>query len=704
MSTWQQAIATYTQAGDQTGTIRSRINQAQAMRSLGLYRQALLTLTEVNQALQQQPNSSIKATELINLSDVLKSVGKVEQAQQVLQQSLTIAQQLKLSHSISAALISLGNVARIQQKPELALSFYQRSLNASPSIWLKIRAQLNLLNTLIDTGQWVSAKALATNLQPQLIKLPSSRMTLYAQINLAQSLFRLRSNYSEAPTIGEIAQLVALTARQAKALGDQRSEAYALGKLGGLYEQTQQWAIAQDLTQQALVLAQASNASEIAYRWQWQLGRLLKAKGDTQAAIAAYTQAINTLQSLRSDLIAVDQDIQFSFRESVEPVYRELVGLLLQPDQPSQSTLAQARNVLESLRLAELDNFFREACSDAKTTQIDQVDPQAAIVYSIVLADRLSVILSLPNQPLHHYATLLPQHEVEQVVEAFRQNLVIRSGREFMPLSQKLYNWLIRPAETALAKSGVNTLVFVLDGALQNIPMAALHSGKQYLIENYRVALTPSLQLLTPQQLKRENLKVLTAGLTQSRAGFSALDNVELELTQIKSEIPSVVLLDQNFTRAKLQTMLQSNSFPIVHIATHGKFSSKATETFILAWDERININQLETLLGSNDANQRQAIELLVLSACETAIGDKRAALGLAGIAVKAGARSTLATLWSVNDEATANLMSFFYKELTNPQVTKAEALRRAQLALLQDPVYQHPLYWAPFILVGNWL
>jgi CHAT domain-containing protein len=142
----------------------------------------------------------------------------------------------------------------------------------------------------------------------------------------------------------------------------------------------------------------------------------------------------------------------------------------------------------------------------------------------------------------------------------------------------------------------------------------------------------------------------------------------------------------------------------VVHLATHGQFSSKAEDTFILTWDDRININQLNNVLKTRDRTESSIIELLVLSACQTAVGDKRAALGLAGMAVRAGARSTLASLWSVNDAATASFMIQFYQNLADSKVTKAEAVRRAQQSLLQNPEYSHPYFWAPFILVGNWL
>jgi CHAT domain-containing protein len=277
-----------------------------------------------------------------------------------------------------------------------------------------------------------------------------------------------------------------------------------------------------------------------------------------------------------------------------------------------------------------------------------------------------------------------------------------------------VYQWLIQPAEQDIAASEAKTLVFVLDGPLLNLPMAVLHDGKQFLVEKYAIALTPGLQLLDPKPLVRGKLTALKAGLTEARQlktssstaplEFSALPFVGKELEQIQMEVPGELLLNQEFTSAAIQNEIDSVPFPVVHLATHGQFSSSADDTFILTWDDRLNVNQLNNLLRSREESGRGAIELLVLSACQTAAGDERAALGLAGVAVKAGARSTLATLWFVSDAATAQLMTRFYRELADTTITKAEALRRAQVALLQSNQYQHPIYWAPYVLVGNWL
>jgi CHAT domain-containing protein len=730
LATWRQAADTYRQLGDEAGVTRSRINSAQAQQALGLYRQAQKTLEQVNQTLQKQPDSALKAIGLRSLGNVFRVVGNLTASRQVLEQSRDVAMRSPSAQAISDTLLSLGNTARAQQDTEAAFKFYQQAVTASASPSTRIQAQLNQLSLLLETEQWNAAQALWPQIQPQIADLPPSRTAVYARINFAQGLRQLKQHTStDTPSWQDISQLLAIAVQQARDLADQRAISYALGNLGELYEQTQQWSEAEDLTQQALFLAQIINATDIAYRWQWQLGRLLRNQGNIQKAIAAYTEAVNNLKFLRSDLVAISPDVQFDFRDEVEPVYRELVDLLLQsPQTPlsrgeqggsSLKNLQTARTTIESLQLAELENFFRSACLDAKPELIDSVvdqeDQTAAVIYPVILPERLEVILKLPTQPnLRHYVTEKSQSEVENTLETLRQYLKEPDRtNDVQQLSQQVYSWLIQPLETELGKMRVTKLVFVLDGALRQIPMAVLYDDKQqkYLIEKYAIALTPGLQLLEPETLQRQRLRALTAGLSESRQvegiEFPQLENVRLELKQIEAEVPrSEQLLNQEFTKTNIQNQINSTPFTVVHMATHGQFSSNLEETFILTWDQLLKINDLDNLLRTSDSSRSGTIELLVLSACETAAGDNRAALGLAGIAVRAGARSTLATLWSVDDQSTAALMSEFYRQLANTNLTKAEALQRAQLALWNNNNldWKRPYFWAAYVLVGNWL
>ena len=659
LTTWQKATATYAQASDEAGIARSSMNQAQAMQALGLYRRALKTLTETNKLLEQQPDSPLKVAGWRRLGNTLRLVGELEQSRQVLQQSLALAQRLKSASDIAAAWFSLGNTIQAQQNYQAALQFYQQAESASISSSMKIQAQLSQLSLLLKTEEKEAAIALSTKIHSAIADLSPSRTTVYAQIDLADSLLKLSVINNNPLQTENIANLLTKAIQQAKSLGNQQALSYGLGYFGRLYEQNQQWSEAQKLTEEALLIAQASDAPDIAYRWQWQLGRLFASQRRIKEATAAYTEAVASLQSVRRDLVAITPELQFTFRDEVEPVYRQLVDLLLQSQEtsePSQNNLSQARYVIEFLQLAELDNFFRSACLEGQTVLIDEVQQTAAaVIYPIILPDRLEVVLSLPRQPLRHYATPIPQRKVEDTLANLRRNLEKPyTAPEGKSLSQQLYDWLIRPVEDDLSESQVTTLVFILDGALRNVPMSALYNGEKYLVEQYSIALTPGLQLLNPQPLRRRKIEILAGGLTEERHGFSALVNVGRELSQIESELPGQILLNQEFTSTALQNQIGSLSFPVVHLATHGQFSSSAEETFILAWDKPIKVKELDELLRTGEQTRPEVIELLVLSACETAAGDKQAALGLAGVAVQAGARSTLASLWNLDDESGA--------------------------------------------------
>jgi CHAT domain-containing protein/lipopolysaccharide biosynthesis regulator YciM len=717
LTAWQQAAEIYSQQNSPILLTRNHINQAQALQALGLYRQARSLLTETTQTLQKEPNTALKAIGLRSLGNVLRMTGDLDQSRQVLEQSLRVAQGAADSAVIDNALLDLGNTVRLQKDSQTALKYYQQAATSTSSS-TRIQALLNQLSVLIEQQQFSQAESLLPQIQAQIEQLPLNRSTVYANINFAQSLVKLNNRNSEIAARREpppaIVQRLEKAVQQAKALGDLRTESSAIGTLGTLYETAQQWSQAREFTQQALFKAQAIQASEIAYRWQWQLGRLLNQQGEISGAIAAYDVALQTLQSLRYDLVAMNPDVQFSFREAVEPVYREFVELLLRSRSGSkaevpQANLLKAREVIESLQLAEVNNFLREACLEDKQQidrVIDQADRSAAAIYPIILADRLEVILKLPQQPLRHHTIAIPQQTVNKVLDELRQNLrKPHTVRTVQSLSGQVYDWLIRPIAADLATSQVKTLVFVLDGNLRTIPMSVLYDGQQYLVEQYSLALTPGLQLIAPKPLKQLNLKALAAGVSDAQPPqFSGLPNVLLELKEIQSAVSGRVLLNQQFTTQNLQNQVDSQPFSIVHLATHGQFSADVEQTFILAWDKPMKVNDLSRLLRSKDNQGTEAIELLVLSACQTAIGDKRAALGIAGVAVRAGARSTIASLWNVNDASTAALMHQFYQVLSSNQGTKAEALRQAQLALLKHPKYQRPMFWAPYILVGNWL
>jgi len=735
--------------------------------------------------------ASLQVVGLRSLGDVLRAIGNRKDSEQVLAESVKLAQQLGDTQNLAANYLSLGNTFLtlgnqkaqtekittpitftssqncITQANNTAVELYQQAAacyhqaELAPDANTSTKAQLNLLSLLIQTQQWADISTLLPTIQPQLNKLPISHKAIYAQINLAQNLICLKSAInpqvsqlsspllqqcgvtqkkitntgdntlqpSLMPAWEDVAKIVTTARNHAQILQDKQGEAYALGYLGGVYQEIGDMTNAQRLTEQALRLASSFNTPHITYRWQWQLGRLRRIQKNQQQAISAYTGAFETLKSLRQDLTAViNPEVQYTFRDSVAPVYRELVDLLLQGNNSQQKNLKQARDVTEALQLAELDDYFRDACIQAKPQQIDRVvdkaTPTAAVLYAITLPERLELILKVPGQDnLEHYTTTVTQEELEKNLQQLIERLNDKTSfaYEIQALSQKTYEWLIQPIQTKLAKNKIKTLVFVLDGMLRNIPMAVLYDrpSQEYLVQKYALVLTPGLQLINPRPLTNVPLKAIIAGIskelnfTDENEYFHNLEFVPNELGKIEKEIKNhEKLLDRDFMKNTLQQHLATAKFTIVHLATHGEFNSDPEKTFIATWDRLIKIKDLDSLLRAGKTNQPISIELLVLSACETATGDNRATLGLAGVAVRAGARSTLASLWSVNDESTSELMGEFYRELVHTNgsknISKAEALQQAQLALLnnRDPnkQWERPYYWAPFVLVGNWL
>ncbi len=794
LKTWQEAAEIYTQIDNKTGVTQSQINQVLAMQDLGLYPRACKTLLtaleleiqdcqKLSQLTQQQlkeklkekltvvpeqPASLLKVQGLRNLGEVLRVVGEPIQSEIVLEASLGLARQLETSpdrdSEIAAIYLSLGNTVRVLNNTQAALKYYGQAIKSAPAT-TRIQSQLNQLSLLVETQQWSQVKALWPKIDSELNnkKFPASRTKVYAQINLAQSLMcfikptltdkdlelsspllqqcsfpkkeakstKVNSlQTSEVPSWKTIEQIVAAARQQARSLGDKKAEAYALGYLGGVYQQVGKFAEAQKYTQLALESASAFDAPNIAYLWQWQRGRLFKARAAQaqkeklvaeaqelwQRAIAPYSAAFENLKSLQGDLLAINPEIQFTFRDSVESVYREYVDLLLQPEEPSQENLKQAREVIEALELAELNDFFREACIETKPEQIDEVVAQAksptAFLYTIILKDRIELILALSGEKeLKRYQTEIPQDEVKEILVKLRQALPdVTQAAEVKELSQKVYDWLIRPVQGQLAESEIKTLVFVLDGPLSNIPMAVLYDSQrqEYLVEKeYAIAVSLGLQLLSPPTLEKVKPNALIGGLSEEipleGQKLPPLTNVRYELDEIKSALPSVELINADFNQKELEAQIKKGKFTVLHMATYGQFSSDPEDNFILLWDKRLRPKDLTRLLQTGDPYRPTSIELLVLNASETASSDyNKAALGLAGIAIKAGTPSTLGPLWSMDDLSMAEFMSKFYKELKKPNVTKAEALKNAQLARLTEE--RRPYFWAPYIIVGNWL
>jgi CHAT domain-containing protein len=465
------------------------------------------------------------------------------------------------------------------------------------------------------------------------------------------------------------------------------------------------------LTRLATFAAQGSSAAEALYQWHWQTGRVLARQGKLDEAIASYRMAIRDLQSIREEMASCYASPGSSYQKTAAVVSSELVDLLLQrasrlqPGETIEPFLVEARDALEILKIYELREYFRDDCLDAARIvekKLDVVSERAVIIYPVLLPDRVELLVSFAGK-LKRYILPVGVEELGKEARELRKALMKRTTWEFLPHAQKLYDWLIRPLENDLKTVTVDTLVFVPDGPLRSIPMAALHDGSQFLISRYPIAITPSLILTDPQPLHREGTRLLALGITQPVQGFGGLPYVADELKAIRELYGGDMLLNDQFRLASVEETLKKEPYSIVHIASHGQFGGDVDDTFLVAFDEKFTMGRFGQYVGLYKFRE-EPLDLLTLSACETAAGDDRAALGLAGVAVRAGARSALATLWHVNDPASYELVVEFYRQLRDPAISRAAALQAAQLKLIDDQRYDHPGYWAPFLLINNWL
>ena len=484
------------------------------------------------------------------------------------------------------------------------------------------------------------------------------------------------------------------------------TRAFALGFQGGLYEDAERWEEARRLTSRALFLAQASNAQDQIYRWEWQLARIQRGEGALAASAESMDRALVALGGIRADVL---QSSRNAFGSIVEPAYLDYADVnlrraaLMGDDIPAQqATLRGVRDQLESLKQAEMQDYFQDECVAADAASTDGVVdlPGVAVLYPVMLADRIELLVETRGT-LRRFASPVSRGEVTVTTRRLRVGLEQpAAGDAYLESAQALHRWLIAEAEPWLIENDVDTLVFVPSGALRTIPLSALHDGQQFVIEKFSVATTPAVSLVTPLTPDRLS-QLFVAGLTESVQGFSELPSVAEEMRALSAMFPGTSLKNESFQLAAVETGLSSRTYSVAHLATHGEFSSNHQDSFVLTFDDRLTMDRLQTVLGRRgDA----PLDLLVLSACRTAAGDDRAALGLAGVAVQAGAKSAVASLWYISDAATASLMSNFYANLKSGNLTTAGSLRAAQLDLLQSPEYRHPSFWAPYLLIGNWL
>ncbi|MFM7888707.1 MAG: CHAT domain-containing protein, partial [Pseudanabaena sp.] len=468
-----------------------------------------------------------------------------------------------------------------------------------------------------------------------------------------------------------------------------------------------------------------------------------------ELAIAFYKQSVNVTESIRKELRVLSIDQQKSYQHTVEANYRALADLLLK-----QGRVMEGLQVLDLLKVQELQDYLQNVKGNERTAQGIYIFPEEvaqiqaivtqplnslqplidgnqrivqelsripptelnrvpdylqklpqghALLYPLILDNRLELILFIPNKPPIHRSIAIKKSELSELVQDFKLELSNASSLDVLEPATKLYNTLIKPVEADLAQT--NTILYAPDGLLRYVPITALYDGQKWLVEKYSVnnLIAYSLSDFTPSTPKPlRTLAGAFGGAANSiKFGQMGLPASVTEVQAISSTLPDTVKLVANdFSRKATEAQMQTRN--VVHFATHAEFNAGKPENSFLIFGngDRLLLNEIKDLPMSN-------VELIVLSACQTgvgALGNGIEILGFGYQVQRAGAKAAIASLWQVSDNGTQALMQEFYKHIKQSGQSRSESLRQAQLATIRSKEFSHPYFWSAFILISNGL
>lgn len=717
------------------------IEQAQNLLNQGQYYLAVDKLQTVQNS-TQNPEQQLRAQGMLGL--VYYRMHRYEQADSLLTKALasSLGSKRDKAHWTAALADSMNQHAKSDEAAKL---YAQALALAVDDTKLTLGIRLEQVSLLPKTQQLSALQTIGQ----QLTTIPAEQERLPYLLNIALKASDLGAD-GVAVAYSSFEQVRQNAGQQPRVL------AQALGGLADLYEKQNRLEEALQLNSQAIDALQNAPADDLLIDLQWRQGRLFHAQHQDPQALVAYQRAIEHVEAIRQDIPVEYHNGRSSFRDTLEPIYLGLADLLLkqasgQQGESKTQSLRKARETVELIKQSEVEDFLGGRCGvqSDKNTLLETIATDTAIIYPILLPERLELLVSSGNE-IQQYTQNITAKALQTLIQSMVKNL--HHGITNKQLGQQLYAQLIAPLEPWLKQRQVQTLVIVPDSTLRLLPLAALYDGQQYLIERYALASSPGLTLMKPESTQSHKLKVLLAGLSkpgsviehlppvflqevaaikgQKKPVLDSSDtvrSVELEqlmrsadfqqqvkdklslpavaqeIKNLSGQVPSTVLMNEQFTVDHFKQQLSDAPYGIVHIASHGIFGKTAASSFVMAYDDIIDMNMLEALFKA-EKFKKQPIDLLTLNACETAEGDDRSPMGLSGVAIKTNVRSALGTLWSVSDEASFQMISVFYKALSQDKMTKVKALQQAQLSLLHNPAFQSPVFWAPFILVGNWL
>ncbi|EKU98072.1 hypothetical protein Lepto7375DRAFT_7332 [Leptolyngbya sp. PCC 7375] len=808
-----------------------------------------LALEKLQKALElyQQTNNLIKVANVLEYIGVFyQRLGNYPEALQYHEESLELSR--RLGNRLNEA-ITLGNIGVVYEKLgnySEALRYYEESLSLKRELGHRTGEATTLAN-IGNIAYQHGNNFEALQYYRESLTISREMNNRAGEVNALSNLGTILSNIGiaahQSGKISEALQYYEESLAIAREVGDRIGEAVTLGNIGNISRRLGDHSEALQNYEESLALnrelgnrsGEANNLSNIGYLFEKQV--------KPELAIIFFKQAINIYESIRENNQALEPELQSSFTATVEDDYRHLADLLLQQDR-----ILEAQQVMDLLRVQELDNYVRGIRSDSsiqsgiairpdeqaiieryKASQDklialgqeraslakispDQRTPQqrdrlielrqleqtallsfqaffeqpeivtlvnrlrttvgainveltelnalrdnllalkethnqnVVMLYPLVLDDRLELVLVTPNTAPIRKTVPITRTELNRIIGKLRYALEYPSSNAITP-AQQLYNWLIRPIEDDLEQAQADTIIYSPDLRLRYIPLAALHDGNNWLIQNYRVNNITAASLADFDNLpSRENVNVLAAAFTEGnhvvQLGDTTISHAGLpfaapEIEALSNLIPGTVKrLNEEFTP---DIIFEMDDYRIIHLATHAAFNPGSLENSYILFGNG-DLVTLADVKGWSFPN----VELVVLSACETAVGDVLLAeeslaqgelsesitgdeiLGFGYLMQRAGAEAAMGSLWQVDDGGTQILMSAFYDALSRGGVSKAEALQHAQRRLISMaddssraalltlsidgnlPInatdLSHPYYWAPFILIGNGL
>ncbi|QJB43456.1 CHAT domain-containing protein [Dolichospermum flos-aquae] len=791
---YQQSSAIFKEIGDYREELRQRNRQGEgeSLRHLGivyenlgqypkaieLYQQSLSIFREIG-------NRQGEGKSLMDLGSPYRNLGQYLKAIEFYQQSLSIFREIGNQQGEGLSLIGIGNAyGNLGQYPK-AIEFFQQSLNISRDIGNRYGEGLSLMNL-------GNAYSLLRQ-YPKAIEFYQQSLAIQQDIGdrneVAKSMNNLGNAYGNLGQYPKAIEFFQQCLSISRAIGNIVVEGLTFHNIGSTLQKQQQSELAIVFYKQSVNVRegirqdlrklpreqQASYTQTVADSYR-RLASLLLEKNRVMEALQVldllkvqelqdYVRNVqNDKNKEKIELFPQEQKIIQDYTAIQAPVIRlgaELADLRkLQTRTPTQQQRIQEIEKIQAKTNQQMSEFLKSPAVVALSQQMQKNAPQQnltlsaykdlqtrlnrlgkriALFYTLVLDDRLELVLLPPGKPPIRRSVAIKRTELEKMIQTFRQDLQDPNS-QVKETAQKLYSQLIKPIESELQQADVQSIIYAPDGQMRYIPLAALYDGKKWLTERYQINYLTALALTKLEPESTHDPRVLAGAFTQGNysleaAGqtfnFQGLRFAKTEVEGLGAATPNTTkLFDKAFNRDAILSKIKNYS--IVHMATHAVFVKGAPEnSFILMGDgNRINLKEIEEW-------KLPDVTLVVLSACQTALGGELGngleILGFGYQLQRTGVRASIASLWEVSDGGTKTLMDALYERLKSGKMTKAEALHEAQISLITGKNQSsgetrssvrltpgnsgqtgnsaaisrnlsHPYYWSPFILIGNGL